>query len=452
MTKVAIIQPRTVPHEGPLTILYTGKLAKKNGVKHLLEAFQKVHEQFPRTQLKLIGDGEWKGRLELLARKLHVDEVVHFLGALTQQQVQQELAQAHLLCLPCLTDNKGNRGIIPDALKEAMASGLPDVSTYHSSIPELVTDGVNGYLVPEKNSHALADKLIRLIEQPHTWEQLGLAARENIEAGFSQEKQVGQLELWFDQIIQDYQEKRNRPFFTVIIPAFNRERFIGKAIRSVLRQTCDDFEIIVVDDGSTDRTKKAVKAFGDRVKYIYQKNQGPSAARNTGILHAKGEYIAFLDSDDCFFPSKLEANKRFLEKHPECKFLYSWYYEKRDGVRKRRIQKTKSYKDLQKFRSRLYQRAFTIRTSTAVIHRCCFDKIGLFGKKYRYSQDWDMWLRLAKYFLGYCQKVSLVQYRRHKRVKNPVQARGYHEQIRKTARRLYRWNAKKLNRLKKKYG
>lgn len=95
--------------------------------------------------------------------------------------------------------------------------------------------------------------------------------------------------------------------FSVIIPAYNREFELPKAINSVLEQSFTDFEIIVIDDGSVDNTKEVVERFTDpRVNYVYQKNGGGSKARNTGIDHAKGRYVAFLDSDDAFLPRHLE--------------------------------------------------------------------------------------------------------------------------------------------------
>ncbi|MEF2247768.1 glycosyltransferase family 2 protein [Paenibacillus sp. IITD108] len=244
-----------------------------------------------------------------------------------------------------------------------------------------------------------------------------------------------------EQLSNDVTDKRTQninemPFFSVIIPTYNRQRFIKRAIMSVLKQTCKDYEIIVVDDGSRDRTKQIVSLFRAQVRYVYQKNQGPSAARNTGIRLAKGKYIAFLDSDDRFLPRKLEKNKQFLEANQEAMFLYSWYYEARRG-RKRRVKKVKSYNDMHKLRNRLYKRSMMIRTSTVVVHHSCFNKIGLFNPSYRYSQDWDMWLRLACHYKGYCQKKYLAVYRRHRRKRIPGSKR--HSQIRKNANKIFKW-------------
>lgn len=108
------------------------------------------------------------------------------------------------------------------------------------------------------------------------------------------------------------------PRVSVILPTFNRSGYLRQAIESVLAQTYPDFEIIVVDDGSTDDTRAVVAGFGDaRIRYEYQANAGRSAARNRGLALARGEYIAFLDDDDLFLPDKLAVQVGFLDAHPE---------------------------------------------------------------------------------------------------------------------------------------
>ncbi len=110
----------------------------------------------------------------------------------------------------------------------------------------------------------------------------------------------------------------NRPFcISVVIPAFNNEKYIARAIGSVLAQTRPADEIIVVDDGSTDGTANEVRTFGDTVRLIRQKNGGASAARNAGVLAAAGEWIAFLDADDEWLPNKLELQVEHLRRHPD---------------------------------------------------------------------------------------------------------------------------------------
>jgi GT2 family glycosyltransferase len=239
---------------------------------------------------------------------------------------------------------------------------------------------------------------------------------------------------------------------SVVIPTFNRENYIGRAIESVLNQTYSDYEILVVDDGSTDQTKQKVLEYGDSVNYIYQENQGPSAARNKGIQLAQGEYIAFLDSDDCFLPRKLERQIAFINKHPDCKFQYSWYNHIKVGKKSEKIRTALACINLEHFQFSLYKRQFTIRTSTVLIAKECFTDELLFNEKYLYSQDWDMWLRLANYYYGYCIEEPLAEYYSdHGDNRSSHKVRTYHPEIIESILELYGWDDQKLKMLEDKY-
>jgi glycosyltransferase involved in cell wall biosynthesis len=107
------------------------------------------------------------------------------------------------------------------------------------------------------------------------------------------------------------------PHVSVIIPTYNRATYVSRAIDSILSQSYRDFEVIVVDDGSSDNTKQVVQAYGDRVRYVFQSNAGPGAARNLGIRTSEGMYLAFLDSDDTWMPEFLAKTVGALDAHPE---------------------------------------------------------------------------------------------------------------------------------------
>ncbi len=198
------------------------------------------------------------------------------------------------------------------------------------------------------------------------------------------------------------------PTVSVIIPTYNRAHLIGRAIQSVLNQTYRDFELIIVDDGSTDKTDDIIKEFkkkDERIKYIkHDKNRGGSAARNTGIIIAKGEYIAFLDSDDEWF-------KRYLEKQVEniknssisaC-ISYCGFIRKRENS----YQFFCPSKIGNLYHLQLYK-AYVSPTSAVLVKRKCFDLIGLFDETLPARQDYDIWLRLSKRYLFDCISEPLV--------------------------------------------
>ena len=113
------------------------------------------------------------------------------------------------------------------------------------------------------------------------------------------------------------------PVLTVIIPVYNGERFLGAAIESVLHQTFQDYELIVVDDGSTDKTSNVVDAYKGRLKFLTQSNSGQASARNLGFRCSSGEYLAFLDADDLWYPNMLETEVMALEENPKSGLVYS---------------------------------------------------------------------------------------------------------------------------------
>lgn len=196
------------------------------------------------------------------------------------------------------------------------------------------------------------------------------------------------------------------PKISVIIPAFNSALFVGRAIRSVLDQTFPDLELIVVDDGSTDETAQIVRSYSDpRVIYIYQRNQGPNAARNNGIRRTRGELLAFLDSDDWWLPRKLEAQLDRLESIPEAGLVYC-SAQKVDGCG--RLLKLRSARIEGEVLNPLLINNDIAGPSSVIVRRRVFDQVGLFDESLWRAEDWEMWLRIAAEFPVVAVKDPLV--------------------------------------------
>ncbi|MFA5337631.1 MAG: glycosyltransferase family A protein [Candidatus Omnitrophota bacterium] len=188
-------------------------------------------------------------------------------------------------------------------------------------------------------------------------------------------------------------------FFSIIIPTYNRKQFLKIALNSVLAQTFDDYEIIIVDDGSTDGTRSMfegqnpwTQARGKKAKYIYQQNKGPAAARNTGIKQAKGEFICLLDSDDRFREDKLKVAYEYIKKYPQYKIFHTeeiWY---KDGA----LLSQKIYH--KKPSGSVFGNSVkicSIGTSTAIIQKDIFTEIGLFDENLLACEDYEFWLRVT---------------------------------------------------------
>jgi glycosyltransferase involved in cell wall biosynthesis len=211
------------------------------------------------------------------------------------------------------------------------------------------------------------------------------------------------------------------PKVSVVIPTYNRTHFIIEAIQSVLDQTFQDFEIVVVDDGSTDNTKDVVDSFQDpRIKYIYQENRGVAAARNTGISASIGEYIAFLDSDDVLLKNALEKKVQVLDRYPEVAFSYGKANVMDENGHLLRLSKKKQEyfcvrKGSEQIRKFLIIYGNCIGGSGAMVRRRCLYEVGLFDSTFRHgSEDFDLWVRLAKrYAVAYIEQPVGVIVRRH---------------------------------------
>ena len=186
---------------------------------------------------------------------------------------------------------------------------------------------------------------------------------------------------------------------SVIIPTYNCARYICEAVDSVLAQTFTDLEVIVVDDGSTDDTKERLDAYRDCIRYIHQENQERSAARNTGIRNATGEYLAFLDADDLWLPHKLELQVPVFEQAPEVGLVYCWaYYIDASGQRihRRGENVLRSFEaGGNVFETLLFDCVITAGGSSAVIRQDCIRQVGFFDEALTHVEDWDMWLRIA---------------------------------------------------------
>lgn len=204
---------------------------------------------------------------------------------------------------------------------------------------------------------------------------------------------------------------KNIPTISVIIPAYNAMRYIAETIETVFEQTFDDFELIIINDGSSDGIEHWVAQITDpRVKLVSQENKGLAGARNSGIAYAQGEYLAFLDADDLWEPTKLEKQLRVLEENPEVALVYTWVaYIDETGKPTGRVFKNQAEGNVWK---KLAERNIVECGSVAMVRRSCFESVGLFDRNLgSFVEDWDMWLRIASRYLFKVVKEPLVYYR-----------------------------------------
>lgn len=189
------------------------------------------------------------------------------------------------------------------------------------------------------------------------------------------------------------------PEVSVIIPTYNRSCMLAQAMRSVLAQTHRDFELVIVDDGSTDNTRDVVEGFGDpRIRYIWQENQERSAARNRGVAEASCDLAAFLDSDDLWFPEKLEVQLPVFREGRDVGLVYSYCVridERGDFPYPQDFLRDDTGVAIQNMHSALLA-GNAVLTPSVIVRKELFELAGGFDRSLSTSEDWDLWIRLSE--------------------------------------------------------
>ncbi len=250
----------------------------------------------------------------------------------------------------------------------------------------------------------------------------------------------------------------NQPLISVIIPAYNAEEFIAKTLESVLSQTYQNIEILVVDDGSTDTTAQIIKSFAQkdrRIILLQQSNAGVAVARNLAYLHSKGEYIAPIDADDIWYPQNLEKQVECLiNSEPFVGVAYSWSVDINEGG----LLTGGFYNSTieGEVHDALVYKYFIGNASSSLIRRTCFEKVGGYNCKFKLEnaqgcEDWELHLRIAQYYQFKVVPEYLVSYRQisssmscnyaamakgHSLIMTDV--RRYHAKV---PEKVYRWSS-----------
>jgi glycosyltransferase involved in cell wall biosynthesis len=204
---------------------------------------------------------------------------------------------------------------------------------------------------------------------------------------------------------------------SVILPCYNGARWIDNAIKSILAQTFKNFELIIIDDGSTDNSKEIIAPFlcDKRVRYSYQSNRGFSGALNSGIKASSGDLIGFIGQDDLWVPNKLELQQKFLSEHQDIDLVFSPYYsmDSRGQILREINASVPTCLTKEELITKLFLGNF-IGFETVLVKRKCFDEVGFFDERMTAFSDHDMWLRIAEKFnIGYLNE-HLVKKREHK--------------------------------------
>ncbi|MGF1495586.1 MAG: glycosyltransferase [Elainellaceae cyanobacterium] len=196
-------QPRALKPGEQIRIASTGRLVEKKGIEYAIRAVASQARKTPAISYYIVGDGPLKQSLENLIAELNAESYIHLVGWQNEFEIIETLSNCHLFIAPSVTASDGNQDAPINVLKEAMALGLPVISTVHGGIPELVQDGVSGFLVPERDVDALVAKLDYLIMHPERWYEMGKAGRTFVESHFNLEHLNDELVRLYERLIGD---------------------------------------------------------------------------------------------------------------------------------------------------------------------------------------------------------------------------------------------------------
>lgn len=329
--------------QAELRVVMMARFVPKKGFSDGLRACAEAAASGRKLAVTIIGDaspGDKEGaaireELQAIEQDTALRGRVNFAGFQSLADARDLLYQHDVFLVPSLHAPDGDaEGGAPVGLTEAMAMGLLCLGTRHCDIPETIQDGVTGFLADSSDISGMADLLCQVADEPDRFSSIRQAGRQRIEQYFSREQQVTALAQIYRSACRTQQpgiataspqpietSPKEAPLVTIGIPCFNAEIWITQAVQSALDQTHPNLQIIVVDDGSSDRSVEHLKAFGDRIELVQQDHAGGNRARNEILQRARGEWLQYLDADDYLMPGKIA--RQLAEADAEADVLYS---------------------------------------------------------------------------------------------------------------------------------
>jgi glycosyltransferase involved in cell wall biosynthesis len=359
----------TWPHKNHLSLL--------KAIKILKDTYQ--------TKINLVFTGsehQASSEVKKYISQNNISDQIQFLGYINQDDMRYVFKNASFLVFPSLFEGFG----IP--LVEAMCSETPIICSKEGSIPEVV--GECALLFDALDPKDIANKIM---EVQDTQTQKDLVGKGRLQAQmFSWENSAkGTLEVFNSVNLSHHNKSRDiYPLVTIVTPSYNQGRFIRETIDSILTQDYPNIEYIVMDGGSTDETVEILKSYGDRIKWISEKDGGQADAVNKGIQLASGEIIGWLNSDDTYLPGAIKQAVNFLTSHQDIGVVYGeGYHTKENGeIIDRYPTESFNFK-------RLAQTCF-ICQPTAFFRKEVFRTVGLLKKELHLCMDYELWMRIAK--------------------------------------------------------
>jgi colanic acid/amylovoran biosynthesis glycosyltransferase len=184
-----------------IKLLLVGRFVEKKGIQYALKAFVLTKKLHPNISLTIIGDGPLRYQIEQQIQSLGLTKDIILSGFQPHDEVLLQMKESHIFILPSVTAANGDKEGIPNVLKEAQASGMPVISTYHAGIPELIRNKKSGFLVKERDAYSLSTRLNQLIDNPALWSAFGKIGRKRVEEAFNLQTQIQKLEKMYKELI-----------------------------------------------------------------------------------------------------------------------------------------------------------------------------------------------------------------------------------------------------------
>lgn len=329
--------PRYFPADGCVRIVSIGRLSEKKGIEYGIRAIAKLAPVHSKIEYNIIGDGSLKEYFQNLIAELGVGHIVNLLGWKQQEELVEILDQSHILIAPSVTAADGNQDAPVNTLKEAMAMGLPVIGTLHGGIPELIENGISGFLVPERDADAIAEKVNYLIEHPEIWQSMGQAGRARVEETYDMYKLNQELLEIYQQLLNSELPQcqfTNQPVeadssvskiqpdlkvdslamtdpqVTLVVVPRERFSYTQESLESIYEHTDIPFKLVYVDGNSPTPVKRYLESQAQAKSFQLVRTNyylSPNHARNIGLSYVDTKYLVFMDNDVIVSPGWLKA-------------------------------------------------------------------------------------------------------------------------------------------------
>jgi glycosyltransferase involved in cell wall biosynthesis len=424
------------------TVTFIGRIERRKGVIDLVDAIPTVLRQFPEARFRFVGkpsrSPSGSGTMVdfLRARLGGAAGAVEFVPHVSRQGMAEILAGTDICVFPSIWENFAYTCL------EAMAAGRGVVASSSGGMAEIIRNGQTGLLVPPRSPARIARAVVSMLKDPAERVRMGKAARQDVLDRFSFKTLAPMQEACYQQAIENRARRLARspakpsPLISVLMPVYNTSAYLRQAIDSILAQDLGDFEFLILDDGSSDGSKKIIAEYAgtdSRIRFLPLPHQGYVPILCHWLEWTRGEFIARMDSDDVAMPQRFSHQIQYLRDHPECVIV---------GSRVRGIDPLGAFLfDSDHPLAHEEIDAMLMRGSgwgivhpVAMMRREAALAVGGYRAPYAYAEDLDLFLRLAEYGKLANLPEILLQYRQHtasvNRTRQPAQARSIEAAVR----------------------